>query len=41
MLQSKTVVGEPVQLGDVTIVPLVEVSAGLASGALKNNAKNE
>ena len=40
MLQSKTVVGEPVQIGDVTIVPLVEVSAGLASGALKNNAKN-
>ena len=40
LVQSKTVVGEPVQIGDATIVPLVEISAGLASGALKNNAKN-
>ncbi len=40
LVQSKTVVGEPVQIGDATIVPLVEVSAGLASGTLKNNAKN-
>ena len=40
LVQSKTVVGEPVQIGDATLVPLVEVSAGLASGALKNNAKN-
>jgi uncharacterized spore protein YtfJ len=29
-----------VQIGGATIVPLVEVSAGLASGTLKNNAKN-
>ena len=28
------------EFGDTVIVPLVEVSAGLASGALKNNAKN-
>ena len=40
LVQSKTVVGEPVQFGDTTLVPLMEVSAGLASGALKNNAKN-
>ena len=40
LMQSKTVVGEPIRLGDATLVPLVEVSAGLASGALKNNAKN-
>ena len=40
LMQSKTVVGEPIQLGDTTLVPLVEVSAGLASGTLKNNAKN-
>ena len=39
LMQSKTVVGEPIQLGDTTLVPMVEVSAGLASGSLNNNAK--
>lgn len=36
LVKTKTVVGEPFQVGEATIVPLVEVSAGLASGALTN-----
>ena len=40
LLQSKTVVGEPFEAGGATIIPLLEVSAGLASGVLKNNAHN-
>ncbi len=40
LVQSKTVVGEPIELGGAVILPLIEVSAGLASGALMNNAKN-
>lgn len=40
MLQSKTVVGEPIEAGGAVIIPLLEISAGLASGVLKNNAHN-
>lgn len=32
-LSTKTVVGEPIQLGDAIILPLVDVSFGCASGA--------
>lgn len=32
-IQSKTVVGEPIKLGDTVLVPLMEVSCGMASGA--------
>ena len=32
-VQSKTVVGEAIKLGDTVLVPLMEVSCGLASGA--------
>lgn len=32
-VSSKTVVGEPIQIGDVTIVPFVDVSFGMAAGA--------
>ncbi|MDO5410262.1 MAG: GerW family sporulation protein [Lachnospiraceae bacterium] len=32
-LSSKTVVGEPIQLGDAVILPLVDISFGCASGA--------
>lgn len=32
-LSSKTVVGEPIYLGDAIILPLVDVSFGCASGA--------
>lgn len=39
-IQSKTVVGEPVKLGDTVLVPLMEVSCGMASGAfVKENTK--
>lgn len=40
LLQSKTAVGEPIEVGDMVLIPLLEISAGLASGALKNNAHN-
>ena len=43
LVGSKTVIGEPVKVGDTTIIPLVDVSFGLAAGAgaRKNgNSKN-
>lgn len=40
VLAAKTVVGQPVQVGDVTIVPLVDVSFGFAAGAGSNSDKN-
>ena len=39
LVQSKTVVGEPIHVDGITLVPLIEVSAGLASGALGKSAK--
>ena len=33
-VNTKTVVGEPVQVGDTIIVPLVDVTCGMAAGAL-------
>ena len=36
---SKTVIGEPICLDDVKLIPLIEVTAGLASGALARNAR--
>ena len=40
LVQSKTVVGEPIEAGGALIIPLIEISAGRASGALMNSAKN-
>ena len=40
LVQSKTVVGEPIEAGGALIIPLSEISAGRASGALMNSAKN-
>lgn len=40
LLQSKTVVGDPIELGSTVLIPLMEISAGLASGTLKNNSHN-
>lgn len=34
LVHSKTVVGDPIRVDDATIIPLIEVTAGLASGAL-------
>ena len=39
-VQSKTVVGEPLVVGNTTLIPLMEVSCGMASGAfMKENQK--
>lgn len=40
VLTTKTVVGEPTQIGDVIILPLVDVSFGVAAGASLGDAKN-
>ncbi|MCR5640563.1 MAG: GerW family sporulation protein [Lachnospiraceae bacterium] len=39
-LSTKTVVGEPMQFGDTTIVPLVNVSFGVGAGAFYNDKHN-
>ena len=39
-LTTKTVVGEPKNLGDTIIVPLVDVSFGVAAGAFAGDQKN-
>ena len=33
LVQSKTVVGEPVQVGETIIIPLIDVTCGMAAGA--------
>lgn len=40
LVQSKTVVGEPIHVEGATIIPLIEVTAGLASGALDRKKAN-
>lgn len=40
VLSTKTVVGEPTQIGDVIILPLVDVSFGVAAGAALGDSKN-
>ena len=32
-ISSKTVVGEPINIGDVIIVPLVDISVGVGAGS--------
>jgi uncharacterized spore protein YtfJ len=39
-LSSKTVVGEPTQVGDTIILPLVDVTFGVGAGANVNDQKN-
>lgn len=39
-ITTKTVVGEPITIGDTIILPLVDVSFGVAAGAAVDNAKN-
>ena len=39
-LTTKTVVGEPITVGDTTIVPLVDVSCGMAVGTFDNTSKS-
>ena len=38
---TKTVVGEPVKAGDVTIIPLIDVTCGMAAGAFSEGAKQK
>lgn len=40
VLTTKTVVGEPTQIGDTIIMPLVDVTFGVAAGAGSNGQKN-
>ena len=39
-LTTKTVVGEPIIVGDTTIIPLVDVSCGMAAGTFDNTSKS-
>lgn len=39
-LTTKTVVGEPIIVGDTTIVPLVDLSCGMAAGTFDNTSKS-
>lgn len=39
-LSTKTVVGEPTQIGDTIIIPLVDVSFGAGAGASLQDKKN-
>lgn len=39
-VSTKTVVGEPTQIGDTIIVPLADVSFGVAAGAVSEPNKN-
>lgn len=39
-LSSKTVVGEPIHVGDTIILPLVDVTFGIGAGANEGDRKN-
>ncbi len=39
-ISTKTVIGEPTQVGDTIIIPLADVSFGVAAGAMTENNKN-
>ena len=39
LVGSKTVIGEPTVVGDATIIPLVDVSFGVAAGASQRDCK--
>lgn len=39
-ITTKTVVGDAITVGDTIILPLVDVSFGVAAGAFADNAKN-
>ena len=40
VISTKTVVGEPKQIGDTIILPLVDVSFGMGAGAKADGSKN-
>ena len=39
-LTTKTVVGEPIKVGESAMIPLADISFGLAAGAYAGNSKN-
>ncbi len=39
-ISAKTVIGEPVTIGDTIILPLVDVSFGVGAGAFASDSKN-
>lgn len=39
-ISSKTVVGEPINIGDVIIVPLVDISVGVGAGSYERKEQN-
>ena len=41
VLSTKTVVGEATKIGDTIILPLVDVSCGMAAGAFADKGKNK
>lgn len=41
VVTSKTVVGDAIQIGDTTIVPLVDVSFGIGAGSFNADKKNK
>lgn len=40
-VSSKTVVGEPIQVNDATIIPLVDMKFGIGAGAFKKSSDNK
>lgn len=40
-LTTKTVVGEPIVVGESTIIPLVDVSCGMATGTFEESSKSK
>ncbi len=40
-ISSKTVVGEPVTIGDITMLPLIDVSFGIGTGATGNKTDKD
>ena len=40
-VSSKTVIGEPVKVGNATLVPLIEVSCGMGAGGFANDRERK
>lgn len=40
LIKTKTIIGDPVKIEDATIIPIIEVFFGMASGSFANNASN-
>ena len=41
VISSKTVVGEPIHIGETILLPLVDVSFGVGAGSFKGDAKEK